>query len=429
MADYYDLLGVERDVDPENLKRAYRRLARQFHPDVNKDPAAEETFKSIGRAYEVLSDPQTRARYDQFGEAGLGGGGGMPDMGDMGGFADLFETFFSGFGGSAAGSGPRRRGPRQGDDLRLDLTITFSEAIAGIEKEVQIRHQETCTTCKGSGAKSGSGPTSCGTCGGVGQVRRATRTPFGSFTQVAPCPTCEGSGQVIADPCNACKGLGLQQVPQEAADQHPRRRRLRHPAAGLERRQWRSTGRPPRGSLRVPQRQTPPPSASGRAHDPFRGAAQLPAGHPGRHHRGGNRRRYREAGDSSRHPARRRSDHHGQGCAEAGQSGGPWQSSVHRSRCSCPPSSATTNGNCWRNWPAITPARGSVITTRAACSAVCSADHGGPSTRSSGAPPRRSICAAPPARSTSSAAVWPWRSCRRGPGCRSTWTAANRSRW
>jgi molecular chaperone DnaJ len=209
MADFYAVLGVARDADPDSLKRAYRRLARQYHPDVNKDPAAEERFKEIGRAYEVLSDPQARSRYDQFGEAGLGGG--MPDGGDMGGFADLFETFFSGFGGGGGGGG-RRRGPRQGDDLRLDLTITFSEAIAGVEKEVQIRHLETCSTCKGSGAKSGSGPTSCGTCGGAGQVRRATRTPFGSFTQVAPCPTCEGSGQVIADPCTACQGQGLQQA-------------------------------------------------------------------------------------------------------------------------------------------------------------------------------------------------------------------------
>ncbi|MCP9784859.1 molecular chaperone DnaJ [Cyanobium sp. N5-Cardenillas] len=214
MADYYDLLGVSRDVDADSLKKAYRRLARQYHPDVNKDPAAEDRFKEIGRAYEVLSDPQARARYDQFGEAGLGGGGGMPDMGDMGGFADLFETFFSGFGGAGgpAAGGARRRGPRQGDDLRLDLTISFSEAVFGTEKDVQIRHLETCTTCSGSGAKAGSGPTTCGTCGGAGQVRRATRTPFGNFTQVAPCPTCEGTGQVIADPCSACGGQGLQQV-------------------------------------------------------------------------------------------------------------------------------------------------------------------------------------------------------------------------
>ena len=215
MADYYDLLGVARDADADTLKRAYRRLARQYHPDINKEPGAEDRFKEIGRAYEVLSDPQTRSRYDQFGEAGLGGGGGMPDMGDMGGFADLFETFFSGFGGGPAGPGggaARRRGPRQGDDLRFDLTISFSEAVFGQEKEIQIRHLETCSTCSGSGAKSGSGPTSCGTCGGAGQVRRATRTPFGSFTQVAPCPTCEGTGQVIADPCTACGGQGLHQV-------------------------------------------------------------------------------------------------------------------------------------------------------------------------------------------------------------------------
>ena len=151
MADYYELLGVGRDVDADSLKKAYRRLARQYHPDVNKDPAAEDRFKEIGRAYEVLSDPQARARYDQFGEAGLGGGGGMPDMGDMGGFADLFETFFSGFGGAGGGApgGARRRGPRQGDDLRLDLTISFSEAVFGSEKDVQIRHLETCTTCSG----------------------------------------------------------------------------------------------------------------------------------------------------------------------------------------------------------------------------------------------------------------------------------------
>jgi molecular chaperone DnaJ len=211
MADYYALLGVSRDADADTLKRAYRRLARQYHPDVNKDPGAEDRFKEIGRAYEVLSDPQTRARYDQFGEAGVSGGG-MPDMGDMGGFADLFETFFSGFGGGAAAGAPRRRGPRQGDDLRLDLNISFKEAVFGEEREVQIRHLETCATCKGSGARSGSGPSTCGTCAGAGQVRRATRTPFGSFTQVAPCPTCEGTGQVIADPCGDCGGQGVQQV-------------------------------------------------------------------------------------------------------------------------------------------------------------------------------------------------------------------------
>ncbi|OUT75260.1 MAG: molecular chaperone DnaJ [Synechococcus sp. TMED19] len=215
MADYYQLLGVSRDADADTLKRAYRRLARQYHPDVNKEPGAEDRFKEIGRAYEVLGDPQTRARYDQFGEAGVSGAaaGGMGDMGDMGGFADLFETFFSGFGGAAGPGGPRQqRGPRQGDDLRFDLNISFRDAVFGGEKEIQIRHLETCGTCKGSGARAGSGPVTCSTCGGAGQVRRATRTPFGTFTQVAPCPACEGTGQVIADPCPDCGGQGVQQV-------------------------------------------------------------------------------------------------------------------------------------------------------------------------------------------------------------------------
>ena len=214
MADFYDLLGVGRDADADTLKRAYRRLARQYHPDINKEAGAEDRFKEIGRAYEVLSDPQTRARYDQFGEAGLGGAAGAPDMGDMGGFADLFETFFQGFGGpgGSAGGRPRRRGPQQGDDLRYDLTIDFDQAVFGQEQEIKIPHLETCDVCDGSGAKAGSGPTTCGTCGGAGQVRRATRTPFGNFTQVAECPTCGGTGQVIADPCSACGGQGVNQV-------------------------------------------------------------------------------------------------------------------------------------------------------------------------------------------------------------------------
>ncbi len=212
MADYYDLLGVSRDADSDTLKSAYRRLARQYHPDINKDPGAEDRFKEIGRAYEVLGDPQTRARYDQFGEAGLGGAG-MPDMGDMGGFADLFETFFSGFGGQGSGSGrAQRKGPQQGDDLRYDLTIEFKQAVFGQEREIKIPHLEVCDTCGGGGAKPGSGPTTCSTCGGAGQVRRATRTPFGSFTQVAECPACGGTGQVIANPCNSCGGQGVKQV-------------------------------------------------------------------------------------------------------------------------------------------------------------------------------------------------------------------------
>ena len=135
MADFYQILGVSRDADANTLKSAYRKLARQYHPDVNKDPGAEDKFKEIGKAYEALADPETRARYDQFGEAGIGGAAGMPDMGDMGGFGDLFETFFNGFGGqSSQGGRSQRRGPQQGDDLRYDLNIDFKDAIFGQQR-------------------------------------------------------------------------------------------------------------------------------------------------------------------------------------------------------------------------------------------------------------------------------------------------------
>ncbi len=213
MADFYQLLGVSRNADADTLKKAYRKLARQYHPDINKEPGAEEKFKEIGRAYEVLADPDTRARYDQFGEAGLGGAAGMPDMGDMGGFADLFETFFNGFGGQGSqASRSQRRGPQQGDDLRYDLNIEFKKAIFGEQKEIKIPHLETCNNCRGIGARPGTGPTACSTCGGNGQVRRATRTPFGNFTQVAECPSCSGVGQIISDPCPNCGGNGVKQV-------------------------------------------------------------------------------------------------------------------------------------------------------------------------------------------------------------------------
>ena len=213
MADFYQLLGVPKNADADTLKRAYRKLARQYHPDINKEPGAEEKFKEIGRAYETLADPNTRARYDQFGEAGLGGAAGMPDMGDMGGFADLFETFFNGFGGQASQGGrTQRRGPQQGDDLRYDLNIDFKQAIFGQQREIKIPHLEVCDICRGTGAKKGTSPTSCSTCGGAGQVRRATRTPFGNFTQVADCPNCDGTGQVIPYPCTNCGGNGVKQV-------------------------------------------------------------------------------------------------------------------------------------------------------------------------------------------------------------------------
>lgn len=212
--DYYQILGVSRDASKEELKRSYRRLARKYHPDVNKEPGAEERFKEINRAYEVLSEPETRSRYDRFGEAGVSSGAGASgfEYGDMGGFADIFESIFNGFGGAGGPSTARRRtGPVRGDDLRLDLKLEFREAVFGGEKQIRIPHLETCQVCNGSGAKPGTGSRSCATCNGVGQVKRATRTPFGSFAQVSTCPTCNGAGTVIEAKCESCNGAGRKQ--------------------------------------------------------------------------------------------------------------------------------------------------------------------------------------------------------------------------
>jgi len=210
-ADYYQILGVARNASKEDIKRAYRKLARKYHPDVNKDAGAEDKFKEIARANEILSDPDLRARYDQFGEAGVrSGAGGGVDMGDMGGLGDIFETFF---GGGFGGMGGRRGGVRErqavtGDDLRVDLEIDFKVAVFGGEETIKIAHLEKCAKCEGSGAKPGSGKKKCSTCGGQGQVARSTRTPFGSFSQVTVCPTCEGEGEMIESSCTACSGAG-----------------------------------------------------------------------------------------------------------------------------------------------------------------------------------------------------------------------------
>jgi len=212
--DYYQILGVSRDASKEELKRSYRRLARKYHPDVNKEPGAEDRFKEINRAYEVLSEPDTRNRYDRFGEAGVSSGAGASgfEYGDMGGFADIFESIFNGFGGAGGPTASRRRtGPVRGDDLRLDLKLDFREAVFGGEKQIRIPHLETCQVCNGSGAKPGTGSRTCPTCNGVGQVKRATRTPFGSFAQVSSCPTCNGAGVIIEAKCEACNGAGRKQ--------------------------------------------------------------------------------------------------------------------------------------------------------------------------------------------------------------------------
>ena len=205
--DYYEVLGVERDVDKEGLKKTFRKLAQKYHPDVNKSDEAEGKFKEINEAYQVLSDDQKRAAYDRYGHAGLQGAGGFGDF--SGGFGDLssiFEEFFSGFGGSGNARSNRRQ-PRRGADLRADIQLTFEEAAFGVDKELEIPRMEVCDRCQGSGAEAGTTPTTCSTCGGAGEVQRRQHSPlFGTVITSSTCPTCEGAGEIIASPCKKCNG-------------------------------------------------------------------------------------------------------------------------------------------------------------------------------------------------------------------------------
>ena len=208
--DYYEVLGVSRGATAEDLKRAFRKLAMQFHPDRNPDnPTAAERFKECSEAYEVLSDPEKRRSYDMFGHAGVTAGAGSGFGGFEGfGFGDIFDTFF---GGGAAGSRTRRQSTR-GEDLRYDLTITFEEAFTGIEKVVDLPRLVPCQTCAGSGAQPGTGTETCSACGGAGQVRRQAQSIFGSVVNITTCPSCGGEGRILRTPCQDCRGQGrLQQ--------------------------------------------------------------------------------------------------------------------------------------------------------------------------------------------------------------------------
>jgi molecular chaperone DnaJ len=202
--DYYEVLGVPRGADADDVKRAFRRLARQYHPDVNREDGAEERFKEINEAYEVLSDSEKRARYDRFGHAGVQGAGGAGFEGFGFGFDDIFESFF---GGARTGASARR--PRAGQDLRYDLEISFEEAVFGCDKEIEASRHEPCPTCNGSGAAPGTSPVRCRECGGTGEVRHVQRSILGSFVNVTTCPRCQGSGEEITTPCSECSGSKL----------------------------------------------------------------------------------------------------------------------------------------------------------------------------------------------------------------------------
>lgn len=210
--DYYEVLGVDRGASDDQIKSAYRKLAKKYHPDLNKDNAeAEKKFKEVNEAYEVLSDPGKKSKYDQFGHAGVdpnAGFGGAGYGGGFGGFdVDLGDIFSSFFGGGFGGSSQRKNGPQRGKDILHQLELTFEEAAFGVEKEVNIYRSEKCTTCHGTGAKKGTSPVQCSTCHGSGQVRA---TVGGMFTTVRTCDTCHGTGQIIKEPCETCRGRGFE---------------------------------------------------------------------------------------------------------------------------------------------------------------------------------------------------------------------------
>jgi len=207
--DYYDILGVPRDASDEQIKKAFRKLAFQYHPDHNHDSGAEAQFKEVNEAYETLSDSDKRNRYDRYGHAGLSDMGGFEgfNLGGLGGLGDIFDAFFGG-----ATSTTRQRSPRKGSDLNAEIDLSFEEAIFGTSKSFDITRIEICSDCNGIGAKPGTNPERCPNCNGTGQVKRTAQSLFGSFVQVSACPHCRGEGTVITEPCTKCKGHGREKV-------------------------------------------------------------------------------------------------------------------------------------------------------------------------------------------------------------------------
>ena len=211
MTEFYALLGVARDASDADIKKAYRKLAMEYHPDRNAAPEAEAKFKEITEAYEVLRDPQKRATYDRYGKAGLGGaagGFGFHHV-DLSEALNIFMRDFGGMGGLESLFGGRPRADtRRGQDVRVTVKLSLADVATGIKKNVRFKAPDRCAVCEGTGAKPGSRPTTCSTCGGSGEVRRAARSMFGQFVSVSPCPTCAGEGSVILEPCEVCRGEG-----------------------------------------------------------------------------------------------------------------------------------------------------------------------------------------------------------------------------
>lgn len=213
--DYYEVLGVSRDASEADIKKAYRKLSKKYHPDINKEPGADAKFKEVSEAYEVLSDTQKRAAYDQYGHAandpnfgaGFGGFGGFGGTGGFGGFEDIFDTFFGGAGG---GSARRPNAPQRGNDLQYRLDLTFEEAIFGKQATIQYQRNEECHTCHGTGAKEGTSPSTCSKCHGSGVINVERNTPFGRVMTQTTCDVCQGSGKEIKEKCTTCHGSGTE---------------------------------------------------------------------------------------------------------------------------------------------------------------------------------------------------------------------------
>ena len=214
--DYYEVLGLQKDASDDEIKKAYRKLAKEYHPDLHPgDKTCEEKFKEIGEAYEVLSDPDKKAKYDQYGHAafdpnaGFGGGGfGGGGFGDFGDLGDILGNIFGGGFGFGGGSTQRRNAPLRGESVRVRISITFEEAAFGCKKEVAIPRIEDCEDCRGTGCKPGTSPDTCPECHGTGTVRTQQRTPFGVMASTTPCRRCDGTGRIVKDPCPKCGGKG-----------------------------------------------------------------------------------------------------------------------------------------------------------------------------------------------------------------------------
>ncbi len=208
--DYYEVLGIARDATEEDIRKAFRRLALEYHPDRNKSSDAEERFKEVNGAYQVLSNGEKRSAYDRFGHGGVAANGapsqGFEGFENLGGFGDIFDAFFGGFARQG------RAGPQQGRDIEVPVTLRFEDAALGVEREVEVQRTEACARCQGSRGEPGSSPITCAACRGNGQVRRAQQSLFGQFVQVVPCPTCKGEGRMINKPCSQCRGSGAERV-------------------------------------------------------------------------------------------------------------------------------------------------------------------------------------------------------------------------